>query len=547
MDERTAAAYRVHARAQADLYESADSPLGRLFPFLFREGQNVLDVGAGSGRDCVILLKQGIEAWGIEPVGELRREAVTRHPELINRIAHTTLEEYAPHHRARYDGVLLSAVLMHVPDNELFNFVLAIRDLLKPGGKLVVTVPLERPDMDPVTRRDASGRLFVLRSESEVSLFFERLGFAAESRFHSHDVHGRNVPWATIVFTYSGDSPRPIDRVEAIINRDRKTSTYKFALLRALSEIATNNPLLATPVGDGTVQLPLDEVALLWAMYYWPLLEGDRPIRQNRNGRGPVRFHEPLRALIQQYAPLNGLSAYLAHARAGNVPDDFQPHHGQAMREIKTALKTGPITYAGNQEFSHRNDNLIVHADLWREFVLMGHWITDSIIIRWAELTSQIDDAFSVPVVLDRLLRTADAQRQDTDVRSFYRESARHTNLVCAWTGRTLNAEFDVDHIIPFALRRDSSIWNLVPAVSTVNRSKGDKLPEIQMIRTAEERIVAHWKSLHSWNEQRFRADATRLTPTIMRWDNWEKPLLTALIETVETTATIRGVERWAV
>ena len=104
-----------------------------------------------------------------------------------------------------------------------------------------------------------------------------------------------------------------------------------------------------------------------------------------------------------------------------------------------------------------------------------------------------------------------------------------------------------MDHIIPFALRRDSSIWNLVPAASTVNRSKGDKLPEIRAIRTAEERIVGHWKALHIWNEQRFRTDAARLNPGITDWDNWEKSLLASLIETVESTATIRGVERWAV
>ncbi len=207
MDELTAAAYQTSAGARADLYESVESPLGRLFPLLFRPEQRVLDVGAGSGRDCAILLSLKIDAHGIEPVGELHREAVIRHPELINRVVHTTLEDYAPAHRGRYDGVLLSAVLMHVPDSQLFNFVLAIRELLKPGGKLVVSVPLERSDVDPTTQRDAAGRLFVLRSEPEVTLFFERLGFAVESRFRSNDSLGRDALWATIVFTWSGDSP----------------------------------------------------------------------------------------------------------------------------------------------------------------------------------------------------------------------------------------------------------------------------------------------------------------------------------------------------
>ncbi len=547
MDTGTLDYYEHHASPRAELWESVESPLATLLPMLFRKGHTVLDVGAGSGRDCAALLRLGVDAHGLEPVVALCTAAISRHPELANRIVTATVEEYAHGNRARFDGVLLSAVLMHIPDNELFNFVLAIRELVKPGGRLVVSVPLERDDVDPETQRDGEGRLFVIRSEAEVSLFFERLGFAVESRFRSNDALGRNALWATIVFTYSGDSPRPIDRVEAIINRDRKTSTYKFALLRALSEIATNGPSMATPVGDGTVRIPLDEVALLWAMYYWPLMEGESPIRQNRNGRGPVRFQTPLQALINAYQPFNGLSAYLVQARSGRVPNALRAQHREAMKEIKTALKTGPISFAGNHEFSHHNNHLIVHGDLWREFVLMGHWITDSIIIRWAELSTKIDESFDVPTVLERLLRTAEAQRQDAGVREFYREVARESHLECAWTGRNLIGEFDVDHIIPFALRRDSSVWNLVPAASSVNRRKGDKLPAIETIRTAEERIVGHWKALYAWDKPRFRADAVRLNPTITNWGNWEKPLLGALIETVESTATIRGVERWAV
>ncbi len=201
MDERTALYYQSNAQERADLYESVESPLAAILPRLFTPGQTVLDVGAGSGRDCATLLSLKIDAHGIEPVLELYREAITRHPELINRVVHTTLEDYAPTHRGRYDGVLLSAVLMHVPDSQLFNFVLAIRELLKPGGTLVVSVPLERDDADPTTHRDASGRLFVLRSEAEIALPFERLGFTVESRFQSDDSLGRDALWATIVFT----------------------------------------------------------------------------------------------------------------------------------------------------------------------------------------------------------------------------------------------------------------------------------------------------------------------------------------------------------
>lgn len=192
MDAATFAYYTENAASRAELWESVNSPIATLLPLLFRDGQSVLDVGSGSGRECVALLRLGVDAYGLEPVPALRDEAIARHPQLADRIVHAAVEEYAPHHPDVYDGVLLSAVLMHIPDSELFNFALAIRSLVKPGGRVVVSVPLERCDVDREAQRDQDGRLFVLRSEDEVSLFFERLGFTVESRFRSGDARRLN-------------------------------------------------------------------------------------------------------------------------------------------------------------------------------------------------------------------------------------------------------------------------------------------------------------------------------------------------------------------
>lgn len=175
----------------------------------------------------------------------------------------------------------------------------------------------------------------------------------------------------------------------------------------------------------------------------------------------------------------------------------------------------------------------------------MGHWITDTILIRWAELTSRNVAGLSISQVFDRLMVRTESRRQDLRVREFYRGVAKERGLRSAWSGRQLPAEFDVDHIIPFTLRRDSSMWNLVPATTRENRSKRDKLHTIERIRRSEERIIDAWRTLYRWNEPRFHADAVRLQPAITSAHRWEEPLLAALIETVET-ATLRGVERWA-
>lgn len=551
MDRRTIDWYEANSAERATIWESVASPLASVLPLLYSNTDTVLDVGCGSGRDLALLMRLGVDAEGIDPVAALAAETVRRHPELDGRIAVADVAGWSQSHAARYDGVILSAVLMHVPDSELFDFVLAVRRLVKPGATVVVSVPQERADVDPATGRDGFGRLFTLRSESQLALFFERLGFRVESRFRSADALGRDALWLTIVFRYTGESPRPIDRVEAIINRDRKTATYKLALLRALAEIAISAPALARPAADGTVRIPLAEIALLWVEYYWPLLAGDRPIAQNWNSRGPVRFYHELRALAAAYDSLNGLSAWRANTRTRRVPTTVAHLQRDTLRAIVVALKTGPITYAGDQEFAHRAGDLVVRADLWREFVLMGHWIIDSILLRWAELVHQKESArqggttVTVAEILDRLLVSAEDRRQDPGLRDFYRAEAGSGGLVCTWTGSGLRSAFDVDHIIPFAVRRDSSLWNLVPAASRVNNEKRDRLPTLERLEGAEDRIVAAWTMVHEWNPDRFRADAARLVPGVSDWRNWERPLLSALAETVEATATVRGVERW--
>jgi two-component system sensor histidine kinase YesM len=87
------------------------------------------------------------------------------------------------------DGVVLSAVIMHIPDSKLFDTALAVRARLKDGGRLVLSTALERGDAQAGADRDASGRLMILRPASQVRLLFERL------RERSCPPRGPGVEW----------------------------------------------------------------------------------------------------------------------------------------------------------------------------------------------------------------------------------------------------------------------------------------------------------------------------------------------------------------
>jgi hypothetical protein len=100
---------------------------------------------------------------------------------------------------------------MHIPDSELFDAALAVRERLKDSGKLVLSIPLERGDTPAGSDRDNSGRLMILRPASQVRLLFERLGFVLKSEWTSADAAGRSdVLWVTMHFQYSRSTARPL-------------------------------------------------------------------------------------------------------------------------------------------------------------------------------------------------------------------------------------------------------------------------------------------------------------------------------------------------
>ena len=147
VDPKTLAYYTENATEIARRYESVVSPVERYFALAFTPGARVLDVGCGSGRDAARLLDSGYDAYGIEPVEALRHAAIADHPELAGRIGEGGLPRAGDAFGGEFDGILCSAVLMHVPDTDLLDAALAIRQLLKPGGRLLLSIPASRGDL----------------------------------------------------------------------------------------------------------------------------------------------------------------------------------------------------------------------------------------------------------------------------------------------------------------------------------------------------------------------------------------------------------------
>ncbi|MDD2717722.1 MAG: class I SAM-dependent methyltransferase [Candidatus Wallbacteria bacterium] len=231
MDQETLSYYSENAREVFERYNSVIGGISNYFNRAFPDKCRILDIGCGSGRDLLALLKLGHDAYGIEPCRELRELTCTKFPELKGRIVEGSLPDPGLAFEGNFDALVCSAVLMHLPKEHLFDTVFSLRKLLKPGGKALISIPFSRDGISEANRDD-KGRLFSDLNSDYLELLFERTGFKLNEKWINEDSLKRpGFSWVTMLFALlENESGRPIDRIESVLNRDKKDATYKLAL-----------------------------------------------------------------------------------------------------------------------------------------------------------------------------------------------------------------------------------------------------------------------------------------------------------------------------
>ncbi len=177
MDRMTAKFYESYVQHGTVDSEASHSAISKYFHVAFKAGDKVLDVGSGSGRDLAVLLKNGVDAYGIEPNESMRTYSLTKHPELAGRVQPGLLPITRVPFGGGFDGVLCSAVLMHIHEGCFAESWKSILEVLKPSGKILFSLP----SMDPGLlrdRRDDDGRFFENRRFEVVGSVLASLGFS---------------------------------------------------------------------------------------------------------------------------------------------------------------------------------------------------------------------------------------------------------------------------------------------------------------------------------------------------------------------------------
>ncbi len=494
------AAYEAHGFA--DIHSGA-------LPFLPTVPGIVLDVGAGSGRDANWFVSHGWDVVAVEPASLMRAEASRRYGAPAIRWLDDSLPALAAVHRLGlcFDLIWLSGVWMHVPPDDRPRALRKLATLLKPGGRLVVTLrhgpaPEDRP-MWPV---DAN----------EVERLGLDMGLALRvATQRADDLDGRpDVQWQTIILDLPDDGAGALPLLRGVILRQEKAATYKLALLRCIARIADASPNVAREA-DSYVELPLGLIALYWIRMFKPLIERGLPQRPGANmGFVTDAFHALRPLAAYDLRPGAGFAAEQSEALRRALADAARLIAKMPATHLTFAndVPVFPTSYGRmpapaaslvlDQSFLWQYGTTRVPLIVWNVMRRMSAWIEPMLIAEWVRLTQGFADGLGRPVTADAVLaalRWIEPERDTGFVRGIaQRLLAQGQQIRCVWSGRPLGpGALHIDHCLPWAAWPCGDLWNLLPADPAVNLHKREKIVTAGMLAQARPLIADWWQAAY--------------------------------------------------
>lgn len=544
-DAETIRSYDQLAREQAAFQRHLQpTAIYRLVETFFYPGRPTIDIGSGSGRDVAWLNQHGYQAIGLEPSARMIAEARAAYAGI--EVRQGALPDLAGIADASFDNVLCVAVLMHLPAAELIGAAINLARILRPGGRLIVSYRTPPPEGE----RAHDGRLYTVIPPARLMLLLESSGLQILFSEDLPDPHRPSIRWFNLVAEKSDRGvSRGLERFESVLAHDRKTATYKLALLRALCIIARNAFNLVEWSSD-VVYVPLRAIATQWLIFYWPLLTSSEFITQIRGehplSTKPIAFRPAITSLAKQLGGAAGLYNVL------RILEEDPRRYDDILKLIANTIRKGPVTYSGSIHspiFSYRPGKsdtfgwVAVPINIWLDICRFNHWIEDSIVLRWAYLTDELNRTADPGRYLSLLVAKPLHERDTQEVRQALNRSPEP---FCVWTGQRLGHSYEVDHVN--SVWGNNDLWNLLPAHPRINQTKRDALPARSILLARREAIIDYWQRYAQIDvfQPRFAVQIHRALGCDLRHADWPKLAFAGLEEVVERTAIVRGLPRWS-
>lgn len=169
--------------------EADMSPARQRFLAHLPAGARILDLGCGAGRDSKASLDQGYQVEAVDGSAAMCEATsnLTGKPALKILFAELDYDQ-------EFDAVWASASLLHVPSSEIELVLLKVRQTIKPGGYLYVSVK------QGSFEGWRNGRYFVDYDEEKLCALMNKAGMSVVEKWISQDVRpGRSDMWINLV------------------------------------------------------------------------------------------------------------------------------------------------------------------------------------------------------------------------------------------------------------------------------------------------------------------------------------------------------------
>jgi hypothetical protein len=362
--------------------------------------------------------------------------------------------------------------------------------------------------------------------------------------------------------------------ISKIIERDSKTTTYKFALLRGVIDIIQDNSPFIYFSKD-RVQVPIGLLIEKWLLYYYPILESQTTIPQI-NGETKLAFENQFTKIISTYKTTGGFSAFYNDLKSKGIPQNMQIDFLTLAKKISDTVTRMPMKYIGrsisndyysifNFELGTRRrianqidlEFLILHfgtfsipKDYYEAFKVLGSFINgqDSILFKWAEFSVNASRYnLSIAKVVNEVLRSPITEREIADSKKIYNEILnREGTVFCVWTGKKISS-YDVDHMIPFSVWKNNDLWNLLPSEPKTNNQKRDKIPSADLIEKRKDLILQYWELINERQAQRFKKEIQVALLGNDSFAAWQQTGIKQLQNSCTYLISNRGYEEWKI
>lgn len=305
-----------------------------------------------------------------------------------------------------------------------------------------------------------------------------------------------------------------------LLRHEAKSNSYKFALVRALNDLA----LLYPGPSDQAVIVPLRLVAERWLVSYWAFV-GEEPIYQGARARratGPgqdLSFRTALTALRGAWeawtgprsGPADGALLLAAfQVERDGLPEPLRRLTQATISAIAQAVRQ-PVRYAGTggahalfgvpapagtlsgrplPDTRAAEPAFTVPAALWQTFIDLSLWVEALCLHEWSLYVERV--AQDLPVSRGQVFTLLTATPATRIPLTWERHQVQLLMLDgavfhCPWTHKPLTPNsFDLDHLIPLAAQPINDLWNLIPSDPVHNQHvKRARLPGAARLNSA--------------------------------------------------------------